>query len=112
MSNEDIDIDFVSLESLVDNPIELNKQMRLDLIRLVDSIRQQMMENGSVGVQQQNQLVQSLKMIKVLNHEIDKASLGNGGAMEALFQNLPFASDSEERATSITDTLDFNDGIK
>tara|TARA_R110002049_G_scaffold26804_3_gene92969 strand:+ start:1974 stop:2309 length:336 start_codon:yes stop_codon:yes gene_type:complete len=108
---DNLDIDFVSLESLVDNPIELNKQMRLDLIRLVDSIRQQMMENGSVGVQQQNQLVQSLKMIKVLNQEIDKASLGNGGAMEALFQNLPFASDSEDRAEPITDKLPFDDGI-
>ena len=111
MSNDNTDIDFVSLESLVDNPIELNKQMRLDLIRLVDSIRQQMMENGSVGVQQQNQLVQSLKMIKVLNQEIDKASLTNGGAMEALFQNLPFASDSQERAKSITAHLPFDDGL-
>lgn len=111
MSASDNTVDFVSLESLVDNPVELNKQMRLDLIRLVDSIRQQMMENGSVGVQQQNQLVQSLKMIKVLNQEIDKAKLGNGGAMEVLFQNLPFASDSEPRSASIATDLPFDDGL-
>ena len=64
MSASNDALDFVTLESLVDKPVELNKQMRLDLIRLVDSIRQQMVENGSVGVQQQNQLVQALKMIK------------------------------------------------
>jgi hypothetical protein len=104
-------LDFVTLESLVDKPVELNKQMRLDLIRLVDSIRQQMVENGSVGVQQQNQLVQALKMIKLFNAEIDKANLGNGSAMEALFQNLPFASDSKPRAESITKKLHFDDGI-
>jgi len=109
--NANDNLDFVSLESLVDNPVELNKQMRLDLIRLVDSIRQQMIENGSVGVQQQNQLVQALKMIKVLNQEIDKANLGNGGTMEALFQNLPFASDSEPRAESIASNLPFDDGL-
>jgi len=105
------DLDFVTLESLVDNPVELNKQMRLDLIRLVDSIRQQMVENGSVGVQQQNQLVQALKMIKIFNAEIDKANLGNGDAMEVLFKNLPFASDAESRAESIATKLPFDDGL-
>ena len=112
MSNEDIDIDFVSLESLVDNPLELNKAMRLDLIRLIDSIRATMLEKGSLGVQASGQLVQSIKMLKLLNQEIDKASLSGNGAMEALYNNLPFASDSEERTESIANELPFEDGIK
>ena len=105
--NEDTNLDdFVSLESLVDNPTELNKQMRLDLIRLVDSIRQQMMEKGSVGVQQQNQLVQALKMIKVLNQEIDKNDTDAGSSLAKLFDSLPFNDDPQN---TVTKNLPFED---
>ena len=110
MSNDDIDLDdFVALESLVDSPLELNKAMRLDLIRLIDSIRANMIEKGSLGVQASGQLIQSIKMLKLLNQEIDKASLSGNGAMEALYKNLPFASDAEERKESITNDLPFED---
>ena len=109
--NDNIPEDFVPLESLVDSPVELNKAMRLDLIKLIDSIRATMLEKGSLGVQASGQLIQSIKMLKLLNQEIDKASLSGNGAMEALYNNLPFASDSEERTESIANELPFEDGV-
>lgn len=80
--------DFVRLTDLADDPNELSKQLRDDLLRMTDSIRLEM-RSGGVGVQQQNQLIQAVKLIRTLNTEIDSGS-NNNHVLNNLIASLPF----------------------
>ena len=80
--------DFVRLTDLADDPNELSKQLRDDLLRMTDDIRLEM-RSGGVGVQQQNQLIQAVKLIRTLNSEIESGSDSNH-VLNNLMATLPF----------------------
>ncbi len=80
--------EFVRLTELADDPNELSKQLRDDLLRMTDSIRLEM-RSGGVGVQQQNQLIQAVKLIRTLNTEIESGSDSNH-VLNNLMATLPF----------------------
>ena len=80
--------DFVRLTDLADDPNELSKQLRDDLLRMTDDIRLEM-RSGGVGVQQQNQLIQAVKLIRTLNSEIESGSETNY-VLNNIMASLPF----------------------
>jgi hypothetical protein len=106
MSNDNIPEDFVPLESLLDNPDELNVQLRLDLLRMIDNIRISLATGGTIGIQAQQQLVQGIKLIKSLTADINKDDVASGSSIAALMNSLPF---SQNEKPSITADLPFED---
>jgi hypothetical protein len=105
-NDTEIPDDFVSLETLMDNPDELNVQLRLDLLRMIDGIRLSLATGGTIGIQAQQQLVQGIKLIKSLTADINKEDVAAGSSIAALMNSLPFTQDEKK---SITNDLPFED---
>ena len=104
--SDNIPDDFIPLESLLENPEKLNAQLRLDLLRMIDSLRLNLATGGSLGIQGQNQLVQAVKLVKSLTSEIDKNDTEAGSSIAKLFESLPF---NDQPKNTVTNDLPFED---
>lgn len=80
--------DLQKLIDVADDPSAINALLLDDLLLMVDGLRTQMRE-GSIGVNQQQQLVQAIKLIRVLTTE--KANdPSNNNVITNLVSSLPF----------------------
>lgn len=80
--------DLQQLIEVADDPSAINALLLDDLLLMVDGLRTQMRE-GSIGVNQQQQLVQAIKLIRVLTAEKANDSSTNN-VITNLVSSLPF----------------------
>lgn len=80
--------DLQKLIDVADDPSAINALLLDDLLLMVDGLRTQMRE-GSIGVNQQQQLVQAIKLIRVLTTEKANDS-SNNNVITNLVSSLPF----------------------
>lgn len=80
--------DLQKLIDVADDPSAINALLLDDLLLMVDGLRTQMRE-GSIGVNQQQQLVQAIKLIRVLTTEKANDSSTNN-VITNLVSSLPF----------------------
>ena len=80
--------DLQQLIEVADDPSAINALLLDDLLLMVDGLRKQMRE-GSIGVNQQQQLVQAIKLIRVLTAEKANDSSTNN-VITNLVSSLPF----------------------
>ena len=79
--------ELTKLVDVADDSGAINELLLNDLLVMVDKLRAEMRE-GSIGVNQQQQLVQAIKLIRVLQTELEKS--GGNTTITNLMKDLPF----------------------